>query len=432
MTDSARPGRFGPDRRTFLETVGASGLAALAGCLGFSNGPSNSSGFTLEYVDVDGDRKEEHFKPVIDELNSQYDTKIKLNFRELPYNNMKKQLLTRVGGGNPPDVAAIDQIWLGSFYQSGKLMTFNDLEDEINFSEYFAGFQDAVKQDGDIVGFPITTDVRGQYWNKEIFEKAGLDPSTGPKTWSDLYEMGKTVHNPPKTYGVGFIVASGIFSVPLFSAGGSFLSEDGTSPTFQKRPGVQAATFVDEIYNNQSIGAQEPIYGDHNMGREFLKGNFAMTPVFGSWLDYFGRQQGMSNEEIQRKFGFSVSPHPSDGSPATMNGGFAWAAFKSTDRSDIVKDFIKHVSGKEFNRTIATKTGRIPTRKSLLDADDVWSNILWSDTIKEMLKNGHTRPVNNWAAVSEVLDPALQRVAYNKAQPKQALGKAADKLKSNL
>lgn len=465
MSDSDGGPRPNVNRRRFLKTAGATGvLGLLAGCGSGGGGggapPETTEGgdgggsgdgstptqtptqtptptdvktagsFTLEYVDVDGDRKKEHFMPVIEELNGEYDVNISLNFREIPYGNMKQQLLTRVGGGNAPDVAAIDQIWLGSFYQSGKLMAFNDMKSQVNFDDYFQGFQPAIQQQGDLVGFPITTDVRGMYWHKDMVEQAGFDPASPPETWSGFYELANQLHNPPQTYGTGIIVAAGIFSVPLFSTGGSFLSADGQTAQFNSQAGVQAAQFYDDIYNNQEVGPPKPIFGDHNLPREFINGTYATTPVYGSWLDYFARQEGMGNQEILDTFGFGLTPHPEGGQPATMNGGFAWAAFNTTERPDIVRDFVQRISAKEFNRKIARETGRIPTRKSLLDASDIWENILWADTIKGMLEYGGTRPVNNWSTVSSVLSPQLQRVAFDRAEPKAALDKAATEFKS--
>ncbi|MFC7078059.1 extracellular solute-binding protein [Haloarcula halophila] len=453
MSDSSP--RTDVKRRRFIKAAGVTGVTALlSGCGGDSGGGTETDGsdntdtaggdggtttdtmtaesFTLEYVDVDGDRAKEHFAPVIDELNGEYDTDISLNFREIPYGNMRQQLLTRVGGGNAPDVAAIDQIWLGSFYESGELMSFSDMKDAVNFDDYFAGFKPAVQQEGDLVGFPITTDVRGMYWHKNMVDEAGFDPESPPETWSEFYELGKQVHNPPETYGTGVIVASGIWSVPLFSAGGQFLSSDGSTPRFNSEDGVQAASFYDAIYNTEDFGPQEPIFGDHNMPREFIGGTYATTPVYGSWLDFFARQEGMSNEEIKQQFGFGLTPHPEGGQPATMNGGFAWAAFNTTDRPDIVRDFMTRISTQEFNRKIARVTGRIPTRQSLLDASDVWENILWSETIKDMLEYGGTRPVSNWSTVSSVLNPELQRVAFDRAEPQTALENAAQKFRNQV
>lgn len=459
MMDPDRSVRSRVNRRRFITTAGAAGVSLLAGCgsdgdADAENGAAEAqqetdtetetdaegtqtdtvsdTTFTLEYVDVDGDRTAEHFQPVIDELNSEYNAQISLNFREVPYDNMKQQLLTRVGAGDEPDVAAIDQIWLGEFYESDKLITFNDVQDQVNFDDYFAGFQDAVVQNEDLIAFPITTDVRGMYWQKSAFEEAGLDPESPPETWSEFYETAAQLHNPPAQYGTGVIVAAGIYSIPLFASGGNFLSDDGSEPRFQEEPGVQAATFFDDIYNNEEIGPPEPVTSGGGFPQEFLNGQYATTPIYGSWMDFFGRNEGLTNEEMLNQFGFGITPYPEDGEPATMNGGFGWTGFNTSDRPDIVKDFIVRISGKEFNRKIARETGRIPTRESLLDADDVWENILWSEEIKGMLEFGHTRPVNNWSPVSEELTPALQAVAFDEQEPEEALQAAAESVRGRL
>ena len=37
-------------------------------------------------------------------------------------------------------------------------------------------------------GIPFETDVRVLFWNKQLFEEAGLDPNKPPTTWDELWE----------------------------------------------------------------------------------------------------------------------------------------------------------------------------------------------------------------------------------------------------
>jgi len=45
--------------------------------------------------------------------------------------------------------------------------------------------------DGKLLSMPFNSSTPVMYWNKEMFQKAGLDPSKGPKTWQDVGEFGK-------------------------------------------------------------------------------------------------------------------------------------------------------------------------------------------------------------------------------------------------
>lgn len=439
MDERRSSGGTNRGRRAFLRATGVSALAGFAGCSG--GGPSNPSdaagskqgAITLEYVDVAGTRSREVFQPVVDELNERYDATIELQFTEIPYENVKSQLLTRLGGGNAPDLAAIDQIWLGEFIDGGSLLALDGVADDIGFDDYLPAFREPVREGGHVYGLPISTDVRGMYWNKRLFERAGLDPESPPATWSELLDAAEKLHDPPETYGAAHFVVSGRWTVNLFAAGGSVLADGGTEPAFQKPPGVEAASFVDELYNGRSVGPPEPPYQDGaRLAREFLQGQHAITVVEGSWLDYFWENLGNEPEAMTEQFGFAPTPAPEGKEPVTMSGGHTWGAFESTDHPEVVRDFLRIAGSRSFKRHLAVETGKIPTRQSLLDADEIWDNVLYSDTVKDLLESTRTRPIRNWSVVENALDPALQRVAFGREEPEAALATAADEVRSEL
>jgi sn-glycerol 3-phosphate transport system substrate-binding protein len=45
--------------------------------------------------------------------------------------------------------------------------------------------------DGKLLSMPFNSSTPVFYWNKELFQKAGLDPNTPPKTWPEVGQMGK-------------------------------------------------------------------------------------------------------------------------------------------------------------------------------------------------------------------------------------------------
>ncbi|HEX2889231.1 extracellular solute-binding protein, partial [Vineibacter terrae] len=45
--------------------------------------------------------------------------------------------------------------------------------------------------DGKLLSMPFNSSTPVFYWNKELFQKAGLDPDKPPKTWPEVGEMGK-------------------------------------------------------------------------------------------------------------------------------------------------------------------------------------------------------------------------------------------------
>lgn len=430
MDDFVRPPRSSiQTRRQFLAAVGGVS-AATAGCTGITGGSGRTQSVRIEYVDVAGVRSEETFQPVLDELEERHGVTIDLDFVEIPYENVRRQLLTRVGGANAPDIAAIDQIWFGEFVDEGTLLPLDDVADDVDFDDYLDAFADVVRHDGRIYGIPTTTDVRGTYWDRQAFEEAGLDPERPPETWSELFDVATELHDSPDRYGAAYLANPGRWSVTLFGAGGQFFDQSGDEPRFHEEPGVAAARFVDRLYNEVGASSPEPTVEDGaELARSFLSGQYAISVVEGSWLEYFWGELGNEEDSIVDRFGFGPAPTP-DGEPATMSGGHVWAAFRSTDHPEVVAHFLRVAASREFNRHLAVETGEIPTRRSLLDDEAIWSHVHYADAVRDLLDVTRLRPVRHWPAIDDALSDALQRVAYDRVEPELAMDRAAEHVRS--
>jgi ABC-type glycerol-3-phosphate transport system substrate-binding protein len=131
----------------------------------------------------------------------------KFTFVEEGFNwaDLRAKFLTAAAGGNPPDVAQVDIIWVGEYVEGGLL---TDLTDKLNaWSEWpdvVDSFKEATKWKGPSYGTWLNTDVRIMCYNKKLFRKAGLDPNKPPEDWNQLYDMAKKITSAPAYYGYGF------------------------------------------------------------------------------------------------------------------------------------------------------------------------------------------------------------------------------------
>jgi ABC-type glycerol-3-phosphate transport system substrate-binding protein len=109
-----------------------------------------------------------------------------LNYRKFGEETYKKELLNALAAGNGPDIFVIRNSWLADFqdkivpapeYQ----LTEKDVRD--NFVDVVAyDFIDPA--DKKIYGLPLSVDSLALYYNRDIFNAAGL--SAPPKTWQEL------------------------------------------------------------------------------------------------------------------------------------------------------------------------------------------------------------------------------------------------------
>lgn len=424
----------GVRRRPLLRGAGSAGVAGLgvaAGCLSWRGSRQNRSlgspheTVRLEYLDVAGDRTRSLFDPVVRRLDERYDPTIELDVTHVAYPKLRAELLTRLRNGNVPDVAGLDQIWLASFADRGALLSLDNVASDIGFADYLDPFARPAQVDGSVYGIPISTDVRGMYWNRSVLSDAGLDPDAPPRTWAELRRMADTVHDPPDTYGVAHLPSPSRWAVDLFAADGQFLADDGTTPTFHREPGRRAASFLADAVTE--FGSPSLPRTGVDLSREFLRGKYAFNVVEGSWLDYFWQQLGHERSALPESFGFAPTPTPRGHDVVTMSGGFLWTGFTGTDYPMLVRDFLRLAGTQWFKKRVAVQTASIPTRSSLLvvGVPDLWRNLLYDDTIRTLLDDTRTRPARHWRTIAAELEPALRSVASGDSAPDSAVDRAA-------
>ena len=96
----------------------------------------------------------------------------------------KSQLALDLGAGEGPDVFSIDGIWVGEFATAEYIAPLTDVVGpEVDDWDGWAQINEAVQAngsfDGDRYGIPQGTDGRVIYFNKDLFEQAGL-----PTDWA--------------------------------------------------------------------------------------------------------------------------------------------------------------------------------------------------------------------------------------------------------
>lgn len=171
----------------------ATAAALLAGCSGSGGTASpsaaatatNTKGQTLNYwlwVDDPTDQTWEH---LADEFNSQAGHgKVKLQI--VPAAQYLDKLQTAISSGNGPDAARMKDEWIGQFVKSGVIAP---LSNRINAWSAKSTVIPSAWNAGKIPGsnqiymMPHQNTVLYMYYNKALFEKAGLQP---PKTQADV------------------------------------------------------------------------------------------------------------------------------------------------------------------------------------------------------------------------------------------------------
>ncbi|KHC90743.1 extracellular solute-binding protein family 1 [Thermotoga sp. Mc24] len=111
---------------------------------------------------------------------------VEIVWEDVPWDVLQQKLLAAFSSGNPPDVVNLNAQWTIEFAQKKVLFPLNDLLPEEVINQYFDNMIKGLTWKGGIYGIPWYTAVDVIFYNKEIFEKAGLDPKYPPRTWDEI------------------------------------------------------------------------------------------------------------------------------------------------------------------------------------------------------------------------------------------------------
>ncbi len=113
---------------------------------------------------------------------------IKVDIQVVPWGNYWDKLQTAVAGGEAYDVFWMNGPNFPVYASNGVIMNLQDrvMSDALDTSVYPEALVNLYSLDGDLYGLPKDFDTIALYYNKDLFDAAGLDYPTADWTWDDL------------------------------------------------------------------------------------------------------------------------------------------------------------------------------------------------------------------------------------------------------
>ncbi|RAR41812.1 sugar ABC transporter substrate-binding protein [Paenibacillus sp. MDMC362] len=142
-----------------------------------------------------------------------------------------QKLAAGFGAANPPDVM---YMWdFPTYHQSLEpLDSYASKDEDLNIDDFYQGLFNYGKIDNQLYGIPAGFTTRVVYYNKKMFDDAGIPYPSDGWTWTEFQEIAqKLTDKSKKQYGFGVRAENDTYDLQGFvwSNGGSFISEDGTT-----------------------------------------------------------------------------------------------------------------------------------------------------------------------------------------------------------
>ncbi|CDZ61646.1 ABC transporter substrate-binding protein [Neorhizobium galegae] len=348
----------------YLEKLGRSvrfaiaGLAMATSVAGSAYAQSGTA-VTLKWALWDWD-KVAYYKPLMAAYQAKHPN-VKFESVDLGSQDYQQMIATQLAGGSKDiDIVTVKDVpnytnlvRAGSISDLSGFMT----EQKIDPAS-FGGLVDELKIDGKIYALPFRSDFWVVYYNKDIFDKAGVTYPTNDMTWAQFDQIATKLAGgmgANKTYGALFHTWRSTVQLPGILDGKQTLAGPDYAflkPWYERALALQKAGVVPSYASLKTSNT--------HYSALFFNGTIGMLPM-GTWFVGTQIAKVASGESKSKNWGIVKFPHPDGvaaGTTAAQISGLA-VNTNSAHKAEVL-DFIKFVTGPEGAAIIAG-TGTIPT-----------------------------------------------------------------------
>ena len=289
---------------------------------------------------------------------------IQVEIIDVPSADYTTKLSVMLNGGSDVDVFFIkDADTMMSLVEKGQLadMSANIEAEGIDLAD-FNGLADYYNVEGKQYALPARTDYYVMFYNKDVFDAAGVAYPTNDWTWTDFEEIAGQLtsgEGATKTYGAFIHTSQACVENWGVQDGQHTIMDYQTGYDFFK-PYYEMVLRMQDAGSIQDFGTLKT--GNIHYSGPFSQGTVGMMPM-GTW--YMSTLiQSINNGESSVNWGLATLPHP-DGVEAgyTVGSTTPIAINAASDKQEAAWKFVSFVTGTE-GATIYAQNGAIPGRSN--------------------------------------------------------------------
>src|SRR5438132_485742 len=217
------------------------------------------------------------------------------------------------------------------------------------FSDYVPSIASIVTDSsGKVYGIPTNGYTLGIYYNRKMFQAAGLDPDKPPTTWADFRSYAKQLTTSSVA---GFAETSTSnqggwhFTNWMYTAGGDMESADGTKALFNSPQGVSVLQLLKEMRFTDNSMTKEQLFTQAQTLQLLATNKVAMVVMA---TDQLNSLQSQYQADLMD---FGMGPMPQNGGNAALTGGNLWV-FNPKSSADVIKAAFDYVIYSNFNLAV--------------------------------------------------------------------------------
>jgi multiple sugar transport system substrate-binding protein len=269
---------------------------------------------------------------------------IKAEIQVISWNEYWTLLEAGASGGSLPDVFWMHSNQAQKYMENGLLLDLTDkiaASDKVDLNNYYADIVSLYTSDGKQYAMPKDIDTIGLWYNKTMFDAAGLAYPDATWTYETLYETAKKLTKEDGSQ-YGYAANTGnnqdSYYNAIYAYGGYVISDDKKTSGYDD-PKTIAAMQVFEKMLNENISPSLQMLSENGTEVLFESGKVAMITQ-GSWMVPAFRD----NEYTSANCDVAVLPTGPDGTRVSLYNGLGWAAAANGSNTDAAWSLIEYLS----------------------------------------------------------------------------------------
>lgn len=311
---------------------------------------------------------------IVDQWIADYCPGAEVTVNQVPWANYWDLLRTDASAGDLPDVFNIIQAYGQEYVNDDALLDLQPYLDAagIDPAAWGAGSVDPYRdaETGDVHAVPLEWVTVAIYYNKDLFDAAGLEYPQAGWTWDDFEAAAAALTNPDEgVYGAAvYAQYQGGYGDWIASTGTApVVSADRTTCTLQEPGSLEALNFLKGLLDNGYMPSVSQMGGtsaddEYNL---FKSGKVAMY-LNGAWKLPETISDVTFNWDIVQ-----MPVNPTSGLSRPVLHASAWTAAATSDNPDLAANLVQYLISDEGQEIFAAAGGVAPSSPNQA-LQDVW------------------------------------------------------------
>jgi multiple sugar transport system substrate-binding protein len=331
--------------------------------------------------------------------------------------------LTLNDNRNVPDLMVMHADQLLTYVENDLLKNLDEITGEtVNLEDYNENAVEGAMVDGELYGIPLDIHPLMFYWNKDLFEAAGLDPDVPPTNREEFVEFAQKLTDGNGQY--GYVVPTlwpqqFIMPTIVYQNGGKLI-DDG-QVLYDSEEVVEALEFQRSLITEYGVSPSD-VQQDGEVTL-FLQGKNAMH-MNGPWMLQQWEDAGMN---------FGVAPVPMLGTEKQAVFGnshnFVVPEVVGEEKHEAIKQFLSFTAE---NGMAWAESGQAPVSKAVYESDEFQEMKQQPEVAKQFDYTHFSPRVRNWGQLSDPLMEAVNEVLLGQKEPREALEEATNRAQQRL